>query len=369
VAVGVLSVIFERVIISSLQPLHSITMRWLFLLWVSLMHLTVQAAPVAMAVLGDSDTHGYHDSVAFADVASRRGGPYYASTHQWTEILAMLRPEHIDLGLPTLTGTSGRLARLLETLGFDARSPKRFDHLHNFAYSGNGCEDLFEGTRQVPRLIRLMQKDPQRWQRGGVVVIRIGVKNFGLKTSLARLAQQPNDPQVQGQINTCIQKITQAAQAIRANNPQTAIVLVGIFNNAHLAYGHERWNTNQQLQNIEQALDRFDHALQAVVRGDKRMAFFDDRAWFSSLWGTRDASGQPAYRKLVLSSTLQVTNSLGDAPEHAVIADGHAGTAFNAKWAQAMVTLLNQRFDLRMPPITDEEVLHVVAPSGQWPQP
>jgi hypothetical protein len=329
--------------------------------------LLAQAAqPIPLAALGDSDTHGYRDHVNFPSLMPHRGGKYFQTTHQWTEILSMLRSSELDLGTPTVTGTRGRIARALEWVGIDARSPRKFDHLYNFAFSGNGCEDLWEGSRQVPRLLRLMRTHPDYWAKG-VVTIRIGVKNFGQRPELDRLVANPADPSVHAQINTCISELTRSAQAIRAQHPQTAIVLVGIFNNANLAYRHDHWHSPAQLAGIDQALDRFDHALKTLVAADKRMAFFDDRAWFASVWGGRDTRGRPAYRRLDLGAGLYVTNTIGDAASNAVLQDNHAGTAFNAKWAMALVQLLNSAFQMGITPITDAELARVVAPGGHWP--
>ena len=52
-----------------------------------------------------------------------------------------------------------------------------------------------------------------------------------------------------------------------------------------------------------------------------------------------------------------ITDSQGDAPVNAVLADGHAGTAWNALWASALVDLLNRRFDAGIPPVEESEVL------------
>ena len=66
------------------------------------------------------------------------------------------------------------------------------------------------------------------------------------------------------------------------------------------------------------------NVLVVVAAADARIAFFDDRAWFAQRWGGRDGEGQPAYRSLAFGPGLVVTLSQGDAPQHAVLADGHA---------------------------------------------
>ena len=53
-----------------------------------------------LAVLGDSDSHSFHDAVSLHyGTPEARGGAQQASTWQWTEILGRLRPRDIDQGL------------------------------------------------------------------------------------------------------------------------------------------------------------------------------------------------------------------------------------------------------------------------------
>ncbi len=321
---------------------------------------------LALAVVGDSDSHGYRDTVAFPPGSALRGGRFRTSTYQWTEALENLRRDEIDLGTYGVTGTSGRLARALEWIGLDARSPRKQDHRYNFAASGSGCEDLWERTRQVPRLLRLMDDDPATWRRG-VVVIRIGVNTFGKAADLDLLAHDPLAAPVRAKIDTCLSGIGQAVGAIRRQRPLVHIVLVGVFNNAHWSQYLDRWQSPQRLANIATGLDRFDAGLRRLAASDRQLAFFDDRAWFSALWGSRGADGKPAYVSLALSDPLHVVNATGDHPSHATLADGHAGTAWNAKWAQSLVKLLNASFPLHLTPITDDEVRRMVAPAGVWP--
>jgi hypothetical protein len=326
------------------------------------------AAPrLALAVVGDSDSHGYQDTLAFPAGTPDRGGPHRAGTLQWTEALERLRGSEIDLGPRERTGTSGRVSRLLEWIGFDARSPAKLDHRRNFAVSGDGCEGLWGGNRQVPRLLRLMDADPAPW-RHGAVVLRIGVNTFGRASDLDRLARDPADRSVQGHIDACLSGVARAVTALRERHPGTRVVLVGIFDNLHWARYLDRWPEPRQQAAIAAGLDRFDAGLRRIAAVDPgRVAFFDDRAWFAGLWGGRGADGRPAYHPLVLGPRLAVAHSAGDAPWNAVLADGHAGTAWNAKWAQSLVGLLDTAFDLRLTPVTDDEVRRLVAPSGAWP--
>ncbi|MEO6103731.1 MAG: hypothetical protein ABIP44_08855, partial [Pseudoxanthomonas sp.] len=77
-------------------------------------------------------------------------------------------------------------------------------------------------------------------------------------------------------------------------------------------------------------LDGFDAALSELASSESRTAFFNNRAWFKSHWGARDANGKPAYTDLV-AGCMKVLRESGAAPDHAVLAHGHAGTAWNAE--------------------------------------
>lgn len=339
-----------------------LTLRWRNALAAVLMSLPAfaSAAPPAdripLAVVGDSDSHGYHDDRAFPPGSPERGGRLRDTTYQWTEAVAALRGQAFDLGEREVTGTWGRAARVLRMVGIDARAPRKLDHRYNFAVSGQGCDDLMGGkSRQVPELIRLMNEDPVRWRRG-VVVIRMGVNTFGKAGELDRLARDPRDPEVVRAIDTCVAQIRTAVDAIGAAHPATRVVVVGIFDNRHWASYLTRWRQPADQTNISAGLDRFDQALQRLASDRPQVAFFDDRAWFTSLWGGRDAQGVPAYRTVAFGP-LQVSNSVGDEPFHATLADGHAGTVWNVLWAQSLVDLLNRRFGLGVAPLAEAEMV------------
>jgi hypothetical protein len=312
--------------------------------------------PVSLAVLGDSDSHAYHDSIFFPAGSVKRGGDYRPTTWQWTELLQRLRGPQLDQGQWGYHGTRGMVARANRWLGRAGRSPPKQDFLYNFALSGADCSDLLEGYSQQARaLLSLMDQEPARW-RNGVVLIRIGVNSFGDARDLEQLAHDPGAAAVQSKIASCVQAIRDSVALLRGHHPGVRIVLVGIFNNAHWPKYLDRWHDPLQLANIDQGLDVFDRALAGMARADPGIAFFDDRAWFAARWGSRDERGLPAYRELVLGD-LRVRNAAGDGPEHAVLADGHAGSAWNAEWARALVDLLNARLQLAITPISRAEVI------------
>ena len=309
-----------------------------------------------LGVVGDSDSHAYHDSLHFDGSRGHRGGEYHASTLQWTEALQRLRGRWIDQGAWARHGLPGGVGVLAAWLDLPARAPAKEDFEYNFAVSGARCESLMGGERQLPQLVRLMDEAPAQW-RGGVVLVRIGVNSFGQRDSLERLAHDPRDRALSDEIDACIGAVRGAVAYLHRHHPATRVVLVGIFDNSNIGDDAATDRPPRALANIAAALDRYDDALRAMAAADARIAFFDDRAWFAGLWGGRTPAGAPAYRDLPIGGRFRVANSQGDAPVNAVLADGHAGTAWNALWASALVDLLNRRFDAGIPPVEESEVL------------
>jgi hypothetical protein len=313
------------------------------------------AASIPIAVLGDSDSHSYQDSIWYPADGAERGGEHHAATFQWTEVLARLRPEPLDLGEWGRWGSRSLPVRLLDPFGVRARAPRKEDFRYNLAFAGARGSDLMTGIwRQAPRLLDMMDEDAARWRRG-VVIIRIGVVDFGYASSLDRLAANPQDPEVRAAMDGCLRHVRASLDLIHSRHPETRAVLVGIFDNSHFPSYLEFWHSRAALDNISAGLDYFDGELRALAAADPRLAFFDDRAWFASLWGSRDAHGLPAYLTVAVGKELQVENSAGDAPGNAVLSDGHAGVVWNTLWAQALVKLLNDSFHLAVAPITNEE--------------
>jgi len=325
-----------------------------------------QTIPIPMAMLGDSDTQGYQDRIW---LPQGRGGSFATHTLQWTEVLAQLRADALDLGRREVWGHRQTLARLLDSMGADLRTPRKLDHRNNFAFSGAGCDQLMSGiNRQAPRLVAMMDTEADRW-RQGVVVIRIGVVSFGYADTLGQLAKDPMTPVAQAKMATCVAQIRLAVDLIHRSHPQTRIVLVGIFNNADYPPYLAFWPTVAELANINAGLDAFDEALRQLAAQDPRIAFFDDRRWFDHLWGSRASTGQPAYKTLHLGHGLDLTMTQGDEPTHATLADGHNGLVWNALWAQSMVELLRSAFGMPIAPITDAELTAFLARTLHAPHP
>jgi hypothetical protein len=308
-----------------------------------------------LAVLGDSDSAGYQDRVGLTDPAAR-GGAHRALTLQWTEVLDRLRGDWLDLGPRVEVGEESALGAALSGLVGRAPRAHKHDNLYNFAQSGWGCASLLDGHRaQVPALLEQIAQAPSRWARGAVV-IRIGVNDFGQRDSLQALALDPHQEALIARIDACVDAIRRSRATLHAAQPELLVVLVGVFDNTHWVPLQEQFGSREQLDNISLALDRFDAGLRRLADEHSRTVFFDDRAWFARHFGSRDAHGRPAYRDLRFGSAV-VRNAQGDAPSHAVVADGHAGTGWNALWASALIELLAEALpEPALRPLGEDEI-------------
>lgn len=323
------------------------------------------AAPhgtIRLAVLGDSGSQSYHDTLLLSD-PGERGGPWRATTWQWTEVLARLRGDQIDLGAWGAWGTGKRRAWFDEALGALARTPPKDDYRYNFAISGATCNQVTgRSQRQAIRLVDLMDTEPEAW-RGGVVLIRIGINDVGTHDVLDELSRDPHAKRPTALIDACIDSVGQAVALIRKHHPDTWVVLVGVLSNADWSVEFDNWQSGPAIANIDAAMDRFDNGLRKLAAADRHVYFLDDRAWFRGLWGARDDQGRPLYQTVRLSPGWAITNTSGDDPHNAVVADGHAGVVWNTLWTQHLVTVLNTAFGLPLKPITDDEVIGFLQPS------
>jgi hypothetical protein len=324
-------------------------------------HRPLSSKTIPLAVLGDSNSHSYQDHAWFPSDTAERGGPWRSRTFQWTEVLARLRAQELDLGPWVLWGRPGVVAWAREQLGLrGGRAPKKEDYLYNFANSGAACRNLMGGRfHQAPRLVALMDEQPERWMHG-VVVIRIGLNNWGGLMDLQ--ARDPAAPELRAATAYCAGEIGAAVALIHASHPSTRILLVGVGNEADDPANFDRWQPAAETTNIKTALDGFNAAIRRLAESDPRLAYFDDSAWFQARWGSRGADGKPDYRTVTIGSTLQVTNTIGDDPRNAVLADRHPGLAWNALWAQALVTRLRDAFGLPLTPIGDVELVRFLEP-------
>jgi len=321
------------------------------------------AGAVALAVLGDSDSHAYQDTLSFPPGSGARGGAEHARTFNWPEILARLRGRQLDLGPWLEWGTSGVSASVDMVLGLDAgRVPRKVDYLYNFANSGADCNDLAQGRfRQAPRLAHLMGKEPARW-RQGIVVLRIGLNDW--QHMLELQSREPEAAPVQAAIERCLRRHIEAIALLRQQQPGLRFLIVGIGNEIDDPGQFEDYRSAAETRNIREALDRYNGAMRALAERTPGAAFFDQDAWFQRLWGARGPDGEPdAYRTVTLGSgAWRVTNSAGDTPDNALLGDHHAGVAWNALWAQALVQRLKEAFGLPLAPVSDAELWRFLQP-------
>ncbi len=290
---------------------------------------------VALAVLGDSGSHSYQDRLSFPPGSADRGGVFHARTFQWTEVLARLRSSQINQGRWVRWGQSNQVAWLRDLVGRRiGRTPRKEDYLYNFAVSGATCGNLLGGPlgryAQAPRLVELMDRDPGRW-RNGIVVIRIG--NNDWSAVLDEQARDPKAPAVRAAAAYCVEQIAAAIALIHRSHPDTRILLVGTDNGANDPEALERYRSAEALNNLQVAFDDFNARLGELAGSDMRIAFFDAGNWFRSHWGTRGYDNTPAFKTVIIGETLRVTNTIGDAPTNAELADHHAGLVWNTLWS------------------------------------
>ncbi|AMM25475.1 SGNH/GDSL hydrolase family protein [Variovorax sp. PAMC 28711] len=332
----------------------------------SALNRPVPADAIPLAVLGDSNSHSYQDSLAFKPGSEGRGGAFRARTFNWIEIIARLRGKELDPGPWGVWGHSGVIASAREALGASGdRAPRKEDYRYNFANSGAGCANLMAGRfQQAPRLLALMDTEADRWKRG-VVVIRMGLNDWAGQLDV--IAQDPAAPGVRDVTARCTRAIRETVALIHATHPETKVLVVGIVNEADDPGYVDRFGTARESANIDKALNDFNGSLRALAESSNNTAYFDDAAWVVARWGRRDAEGRPDYKTVAIGTTLQVANTAGDDPRNALVADHHAGLVWNALWAQSLVARLNNAFGLPLTPISDQQVADFVLPLAQQP--
>jgi len=325
------------------------------------------AKAIALGVLGDSNSHSYHDRLAFPPGSGGRGGAQIARTFNWPEVLARLRGSELDPGPWLEWGSANEVSGARRAVGLPVgRVPRKEDYLYNFAVSGAGCDDLTTGRlSQARHLALLMDKEPERWRRA-VVVIYIGLADWIPLLELQ--ARDPDAPQLQQTIDRCVARQAEAIAAVRERHPEVRFLIAGLVNEIDDPGQFEHFRSAGESRNVDLALGRFNAALRGLAERTPGAAFFDSHAWFRKHWGSRGPDGLPnAYRTVTIGS-FQVSNTVGDEPRNALVADYHAGTVWNALWAQAVVQQLKDGLGLSLTPVTDAELWRylqpLVAPAG-----
>jgi hypothetical protein len=273
-----------------------------------------------------------------------------------------MRPNQVDLGEWGERGTRRSVAELMDWVGLGGRFPRKQDYLYNLAFAGATCGSLlgYDG-RLARRLVAEMDRNPAKW-RNGVVIIALGVNDFGHANSLDLLAQDPGAPQVRAKIDQCLEEIRATVSLIRKGYPGTRFVLVGILGDVDDLSNMTRWRSPAAIRNIGAGFDVFDQGLEAMAAADPRIAFAPLRPWFAAHWGGRDAQGQPNYKSFAVGNFV-VSYSAGDDPKNCLTADEHTGVVWNTLWVQSLVALMNAKFALGIQPISDAEVAAFLRPA------
>lgn len=314
----------------------------------------VSGARLQLAVLGNSDSHSFHDSLSFPPSTGLRGGLERSRTFQWTEILARLRGAEVDQGDWGVHGWNPRVSRVAGWFGGELRTPRKQDFAFNFAISGATCAQLGGARGQVAPLVRLLRKRPASWDHGAVI-IRIGINDVGVRAVLDRVATHGVDSASRALVGACAREIASALRRIREAHPTVQVLVVGIADNANWPPNFDAWRSAAAMQRLAAFHDAFDDALQRVVGAVPHAAFFDDRAWFRDRWGARGPAGELAYRDVCVGG-LAVRHAQGDGLQYSILADGHAGTVLNALWARSILQAIIDATGAAVPPIDREEI-------------
>lgn len=319
------------------------------------------AGAVRVAVLGDSDSHGYRDHRN----GVRRGGDWHASTLQWTDVLARLRPDDFDLGPEADWGSRGVVARTRARLGLEARTPRKIDYRWNYAVSGAGCSSLHDHWPWQTRwLVSALRAEPSAW-RDGIVVIRIGVNDLGQERHLDAYARDGVSTADEARIDRCVRDVRRAVRAARRAHTGVRIVVVGVADDSAWPVGVVPRRSAAEVERIRAALDRFDDRLEDAVTAVPGTVFLRDRRWYQDNWADRDAAGMAVLSARDLGGPVPVTNTRGDDPRHLSLADGHAGTVANGFFARELVRTVNAAFGMDVPLPTDAELARLADPDGR----
>jgi hypothetical protein len=301
-------------------------------------------AGLPVAVLGDSDSHSYHDSLN----GVARGGANNAKTYNWLELWERLRPAEVDPGPFERAGDSRLMALMKEAAGVPTRTPPKLDFLYNYAWSGARCASLdAEWPEQARRFLTRLSAEPSRWA-DGLVIIRIGINDFGQGPQLRLWARTPEA--ASQPVESCLDAIGATVAEIRKRS-RVHIALVGIDRDYNAPFGVL---PAADIAAAEAPLARFDAGLAALAARDPRIVFVEDAVWFEERFGTR-ADGTLSDAATIAG--FKVANAVGDGPGFLHTADGHAGTIASGLFLQHLVRRLNEKFAWRLSAPSDEEIV------------
>jgi lysophospholipase L1-like esterase len=309
-----------------------------------------------VAIIGDSDSHSYRDSVN----GVRRGGQFHEYSWNWVEIWDRLRSSEINLGPFIESGTRTRYAFLWSLFGMTTRTPRKLDFKHNYALSGLGCRSLQdEWPYQGKWLLDQLRAEPDAW-RDGLVIIRIGVNDLGQRKHLLRWAITGADAKAHKKVNDCVTAIRSLVHSLR-NMSSVHIAIVGIAHDYNYEDTFEIWQDVQSIRRISEVLTLYDDGLRSLAAEKSDIVFVDDTTWFRSRFGdrlTRDLQND-----FLLAESVRIINKVGNNPQFITLADDHAGSVAGALFLSELVHVLNQEFVLSLTPIMEEDVLQLIMPA------
>lgn len=323
----------------------------------------LDASPrMRFAVIGNSDSHSYRDAIAFPPGSPERGGAQRATTYQWTELLDQLRGRVVDQGTFGVRGRSARAARVASWVGVTLRTPRKYDFAYNVSYSGARCRDVSGPRGQLAQLAATIREEPAAWE-GGVVLFRIGINDIGRREVLEEVVRSGYREAQRQLVRDCTATIIDAARTLRGIQPGLRVAIVGILDNLDWPPNFDLPVDSAAIAAVRQMLGDFDAPLRSYAAATPATAFIDDRAWWAKQWGAISPSGERRYQPARVGG-LTVTLTQGDSLQHAFVQDGHAGTAFNLLWLQAVVGELDATLGTSIGPITDAEIEALLRDAG-----
>lgn len=310
-----------------------------------------RSSGLVVAVLGDSDSHAYRDFVN----GIRRGGAYHDGSFQWTEIWARVHPEQVDLGRWGVWGTRRSVAAIRDVLGLEARPFRKEDFEFNYARSGARCDSLYRDyPRQAVALIDKMRRSPDRFE-SSLVVIRIGINDFGQSRHLLRWAKNPGSGEGARRVDWCLHEMDRAIREILELPSMSRIVLVGTSHDYNESDFPANDLSETEILKMRSVLERFERGLQDLADRSPRVIFIDAVGHFRARWGMRFEEGLRETPCALEGRCL--SNTRGDEPFHLTLLDGHAGSLHNALWLNHAIERINSGFDLELKPLPMEAVV------------
>lgn len=309
-----------------------------------------------VAVLGDSDSHHYADP----HFPLQRGGAYHDAAWNWAEIWAMTRAHEVDLGPMVDSGHRRSVAAVMDRLTRPTRVPRKLDFAYNYTRSGLRCRSLLDAWPEQTRwLLTRLRQTPTAW-RDGLVIIRIGVNDFGQRPDHRRFALTGYDEHARTLIEACLDAHRRTLAAIRAVS-DVHVALIGIAHDYNRPTTYEDWPEVADVRRIADVLGRFDAGLRRLASTDARVAFIDDVGWFRARLG--DRTDGTLRDRFELVPGMEIWNRLGDRPDHLVLADDHAGTVAGGLFLTHLINGLNAAFDWQLTALSDSEIAALVAPA------